>query len=163
MTSFLRFEYVGPADLRAGAKASPVGKRFSSKPGVDAWIREFGDDGWATYVVDLSGELLLAPRRSEHVACAGGRPVLAAGEMRFDDTGNVVEVSNNSTGYCPAESCWSAVDRALANLGLNFPEQLTFTAVFRRCPACGERNLVKDDWFHCGLCDANLPRQWNFQ
>ncbi|MEU6730442.1 hypothetical protein ABZ917_42625 [Nonomuraea wenchangensis] len=31
----------------------------------------------------MDGVLLLAPRRSEHVACAGGRPVLSAGEISF--------------------------------------------------------------------------------
>ena len=34
-------------------------------------------------VVTLDGVLRLAPRRSEHVALAGGRHVLAAGEMTF--------------------------------------------------------------------------------
>jgi transcription initiation factor TFIIIB Brf1 subunit/transcription initiation factor TFIIB len=33
---------------------------------------------------------------------------------------------------------------------------------FRRCPACGERNIVKDDWFVCGVCGADLPTVWNF-
>lgn len=163
MTSPVAFEYVGPAGIRDAAKNSSSGRKFASRAELEAWVRKCGGDGWFTYVVDLSGSLKLAPRRSEHVACAGGEPVLAAGELRFGAMPDVVEVTNNSTGYCPAESCWSAVDGALARLGLRGPEYFTFTAIFRRCPACGERILVKDGWFFCDLCDAELPREWNFQ
>jgi len=35
--------------------------------------------------------------------------------------------------------------------------------IFRRCPACGERNIVKDDSFTCGSCGADLPADWNFE
>ncbi|GAA2374179.1 hypothetical protein [Dactylosporangium salmoneum] len=34
--------------------------------------------------------------------------------------------------------------------------------VFRRCPACGERNVVRDGDFTCALCDGDLPARWNF-
>lgn len=34
--------------------------------------------------------------------------------------------------------------------------------VFRRCPACGQRNIVRDNDFTCALCDHALPAQWNF-
>ena len=30
------------------------------------------------------------------------------------------------------------------------------------CPRCGERNVVKDGWFVCGVCGADLPAGWNF-
>lgn len=36
-----------------------------------------------TFVVGLDGQLRLASRRSEHVDCASGQPVLAAGEVLF--------------------------------------------------------------------------------
>jgi DNA-directed RNA polymerase subunit RPC12/RpoP len=120
------------------------------------------EGGWATYVVDLAGRLLVAPRRTEHVACASGEPVLAAGEIRFAADGEVVEVSNNSTGYCPAEDCWASVRAALENAEIRHPAEFTFAARFRRCPRCGERNLVKDDWYSCALCEAELPSVWNF-
>jgi len=131
-----------------------------------SWLRDVGKDvsdenGWATFVVDLSGKLLVAPRRSEHVACAGGAAVLAAGEIRFTARGDVVEVTNNSTGYCPSEDCWESVQLALDRAALKHPSGFTFLARFRLCPACGERNLVKDDWYHCALCDAQLPTAWN--
>ncbi len=32
----------------------------------------------------------------------------------------------------------------------------------RRCLACGQRNIVKDDWFVCGVCGKDLPAAWNF-
>ena len=54
----------------------------------------------------------LADRHSEHVACAGGGPVLSAGEMFFlleDSRAAVVEVSNQSTGYWPETSSLTAV------------------------------------------------------
>jgi hypothetical protein len=50
-------------------------------------------------------------RRSEHVVCAGGGLVRAAGELRFElRHGSVVvaEASNQSTGYCPEPQSWTA-------------------------------------------------------
>jgi hypothetical protein len=116
----------------------------------------------ATYVVDERGALRVAPRRSEHLDCAGGGGVLAAGEMRFSRVGVVVEVSNQSTGYCPDPDCWPAVAAALGAAGVPAPAGFTRRFVFRRCPACGQINLVKEDWYVCAACDAELPRAWNF-
>jgi hypothetical protein len=48
-----------------------------------------------TFVVDIDGRLRLAPRRSEHVALAGGQPVLAAGEMTFAPAGSGWRVREN--------------------------------------------------------------------
>ncbi|MCP3064608.1 hypothetical protein LXT21_38135 [Myxococcus sp. K38C18041901] len=121
------------------------------------------DEG-ATYVVDLRGRLRLAPRRSEHVACADGEEVLAAGEIRFRLNGGppaVAEVSNLSTGYCPDVTCWAAVARSLALLGLHSPSGFSVAMAFRRCLACGEVTLVKEGWFVCAFCDADLPSDWN--
>jgi hypothetical protein len=50
----------------------------------------------------------------------------------------------------------------LVAAGLAAPPAFTHEIVFRRCPQCGERNLVKDAWFECVFCAAELPRQWNF-
>ena len=47
-------------------------------------------------------------------------------------------------------------------LGVPHPGRFTQEIVFRRCPACEERNVVKDGWFVCGLCGAELPEEWNF-
>jgi hypothetical protein len=117
-----------------------------------------------TFVVAVDGMLKVAPRGSEHVAAAGGRDVLAAGEMAFaaTETGwRVVEVTNQSTGYCPDPDSWAAVAEALERLGVGHPDDFTNKVIFRRCPSCGERNIVRDDDFTCALCDEALPTYWN--
>ena len=91
---------------------------------------------------------------------AGGWDVLAAGEMTFVPAGSgwhVVEVTNQSTGYCPDPDSWPAVGRALDRLAVQHPGDFTDKVVFRRCPTCGERNIVREDDFTCGLCDSALP------
>jgi len=158
------FNYVGPEEIRDRSRTAPSGTPIRSRLEIAAWLlsQDAEENGWATYVVNSQGTLLVAPRRSEHVACAGGEAVLAAGEIRLAPDGAVSAVTNNSTGYCPAETCWNAVVLALDAATLPRPEAFTFVALFRRCPRCGERNLVKDDWFVCAMCDAELPLEWNF-
>lgn len=158
------FKYVGPESIRIQAQSSPAGTRILSAKAARDWFDAHGagESGWATYVVNADGELVVAPRRSEHVACAGGAPVLAAGELRLGPDGTVLEITNNSTGFCPSESCWPEVEAALSRAGLRHPTELTFLAVFRLCPKCACRNLVKDDWYCCEVCGADLPRAWNF-
>lgn len=158
--------YVGPEEIRRAVSSFPIGTPIASVGDAETWLDAHADalvEG-ATYVVDLQGRLRLAPRRSEHVACAGGEEVLAAGEIRFHRAGHrlgVAEVSNQSTGYCPDTSCWPAVARALEAAGINPPSGFSLEVVFRRCPRCGERNLVKEGWFVCVFCDADLPAGWN--
>ena len=100
----------------------------------------------------------LADRRSEHVACAGGRPVLAAGEITFDMTSGVevVAVSNQSTGYCPGPESWPAVAECLARAAMAAPAGFEPCCVFRRCRACEAVNIVKDDLYECAVCGAEL-------
>jgi len=151
-----RYRYVGPAEHAEGGTPGAV---IASHTDLVAWLR--GGERVATFVVGVDGQLRIAHRRSEHVACAGAREVLAAGEMTFDRSG-VVAVSNQSTGFCPEPASWTAVAAALARAGIAHPGRYTDPFVFRRCDACGERNLVKDDDFTCALCDAPLSRDWNF-
>ena len=118
-----------------------------------------------TFVVGVDGILRVADRRSEHVACAGGGDVLSAGELTAVRSGSgysITEVSNQSTGYCPEPESWQAVADALDRAGIAHPGHFTFEAVFRRCTHCGERNLVKDSWFYCAICEGVLPLAWNF-
>jgi hypothetical protein len=132
--------------------------RTGQKPGPDGLVP-------VTFVVDPGGDLLLADRRSEHVACAGGGPVLSAGEMFFRIEGDRVELaeaSNQSTGYCPEPESWPAVAAALDRIGVAHPGRFTTEVVFRSCEACGERNVVKEGWFVCGVCGAGLSAGWNF-
>ena len=117
-----------------------------------------------TFVVDAAGVLRLAPRRSEHVACAGGEAVLSAGEISFcEDSGRwaVDEISNQSTGYCPDVSSWPAVAQALDLAGIVRPSGFTHEVVFRRCHSCRQLNIVREEDFVCVLCDEPLPREWN--
>jgi hypothetical protein len=74
----------------------------------------------------------------------------------------VAEVTNQSTGYCPDPDSWPAVARALDRVGVRHPGSLTDKVIFRRCPTCGGRNIVRDDDFTCALCNSALPAQWNF-
>jgi hypothetical protein len=162
-----RYRYVGPADLSAQASLGAGGQLIRSRKEFDDWIgavdtREIAEP--FTYVVDVEGVLRLAPRRSEHVACAVGGEVLAAGEIAFarSAAGWVVsEVSNQSTGYCPDLSCWSAIASALDRAGLQRPDGFTSEFVFRRCPDCFYLNVVKEEDFVCCLCGEDLPDVWN--
>ncbi|MFF5227899.1 hypothetical protein [Dactylosporangium sp. NPDC000521] len=152
-----RYEYVGPAELRDLPSVDVAGIR--SRDDLAAWLATRPREEVAepfTFVVDLGGTLRLAPRRSEHVACAGGRPVLAAGEMGFAAGGRVDRVSNQSTGYCPDPASWPAVAAALDAAGTPHPGGFTDAVVFRRCTGCGQRNIVHDGDFACAVCDAPL-------
>jgi hypothetical protein len=162
-----RYRYVGPADLRVSATAIGI-VAANSPEALAGWLDDQDPTELiepVTFVVMLDGVLWLAPRRSEHVALARGRDVLAAGEMTFVRVGSgwqVAEVTNQSTGYCPDPDSWPAVGRALDGLGIPHPDDFTERVVFRRCPACGQRNIVREDDFVCALCDGVLPVEWNF-
>ncbi|MEV7443173.1 hypothetical protein AB0O22_18890 [Streptomyces sp. NPDC091204] len=164
-----RYRYVGPTELRALVRPGSEGRRIRSAADFDAWASVSARTPTEpaepfTFVVDTAGVLRLAPRRSEHVACAGGLPVLGAGEIGFRrESGRwaVREVSNQSTGYCPDPGSWPAVADALDAAGLAHPPGFTHEFVFRRCPACRELNIVREDDFVCVFCDGALPRQWN--
>jgi hypothetical protein len=162
------YRYVGPAAIQARVAGRPGGVRIASAADLLTWARRSDRERGlvaATFVIDAAGCLLLADRRSEHVACAGGGPVLSAGEMFFavvDDRIEVVEASNQSTGYCPEPDSWPAVEEALDRISVPHPGRFTAEILFRRCERCGERNVVKDGWFACGACGSELPAVWNF-
>ncbi|MFE2533055.1 hypothetical protein [Streptomyces sp. NPDC059371] len=162
-----RYRYVGPAELKAAVRPGGSGFRISSAADFDRWIAKRSTTELAepfTFVVGMDGALRLAPRRSEHVACAGGDTVLSAGEIGFvrqADRWAVSEVSNQSTGYCPDISTWSAVARALDDVELGRPSGFTHEVVFRRCPDCQEINIVREDDFVCVFCGSDLPAAWN--
>lgn len=152
------YTYVGPDEIRRRVAGDPAGTPVRA-------ARDLPLDEPQTFVVTSDGILRVAHRRSEHVACAGGGAVLAAGELtasRLAGVVRIVDITNQSTGYCPESSSWPAVARALDAAGVAPPDGFTIAVVFRRCEECGERNLVKDDWFECAICGADLPREWNF-
>lgn len=143
------------------------GRRIGSAADFDGWIMEQSAAELAepfTFVVGMDGVLRLAPRRSEHVACASGDMVLSAGEisfMREADRWTVSEASNQSTGYCPDASSWAEVARALDAVGLGRPSGFTHEVVFRRCPDCQEHNIVRENDFVCVFYGSDLPETWN--
>lgn len=159
-----RYRYVGPEAIRAHWADRPPGRPVRQRADIVAWLTEVRSEEpvLATFVVDAERVLRVEDYGYEHVACAGGREVWAAGVFGFERDGSVVTVSNQSTGYCPESSSWPAVADALDRAGIPHPGRFTEAYEFRQCPSCGERNLVKDDWYVCGLCDAALPEHWNF-
>jgi hypothetical protein len=66
------------------------------------------------------------------------------------------DVTDQSTGYGPAASCWPAAAAALDAAGIAHPGWFTSAFTFRHCPGCGHLNLVKDDDYTCALCEAGL-------
>ncbi|MFF7441719.1 hypothetical protein [Streptomyces sp. NPDC008122] len=153
--------------MKAVVRPDSVGCPISSAAEFSDWITERSAAEPAepfTFVAGTDGALLLAPRRSEHVACAGGAMVLSAGEIGFvreADRWAVSEVSNQSTGCCPDVASWSEVARALDDVGLGRPSGFTHEVVFRRCSDCREHNMVREDDFVCVFCGNDLPEAWN--
>ncbi|WP_328673596.1 hypothetical protein [Streptomyces sp. NBC_00328] len=161
------YRYVGPTELRDLVRPGKEGARIRSAADFTRWLSARGVEERAepfTFVVDLEGALRLAPRRSEHVVCAGGEAVLSAGEVSFrEERGRwVVDgVSNQSTGYCPDVDSWPAVADALDRAGFERPDGFTHQVVFRRCVSCQQVNVVREDDFVCVFCGEALPSGWN--
>lgn len=164
-----RYKYVGPRNILKDVQGLPGGTIITTADALVCFVRDHfleSDDGihlTATFTIDLEGHLLLAPRQTEHVACASGGPVMSAGEITLTKSGEVVGVTNQSTGFCPEPLSWSAVETALSRIAQEFPEDFTESFTFRRCPACEQILVIKDDWFVCDVCDADVPNTWNFE
>lgn len=149
------YRYLGTAELLA----ETARWRINSLADLDAWRSGvYGDT--ATFVVTADSVLWLADQRSEHVSCARGADVQAAGELTFSESG-LIAATNLSTGYCPEPECWEALQAALERAIIPHPGGFTTSYLFRRCENCGQRNIVKDGIFECGVCTAILPEFWN--
>ena len=166
------YRYVGPRQIAERAPSAPTGIRVQSPEDVRLWVRQTGQkmdaagNVVATFVIDEAGWLRITDRRSEHVACAGGRAVLSAGEMTFNvsrDCVSVTWVTNQSTGYCPEPDSWPAVEAALVRAGIAALGGFTQAFDFRRCPRCAAINIVKDGVFECGICSTAVPKEWNLE
>jgi hypothetical protein len=143
--------------------------RISAPGDVLDWLNLPDNQGFpvvtATFIIDVDEQLWIADRRSEHVVCARGEEVLAAGEITFQVVSGQIEVTdvtNQSTGYCPEPECWSVVSTILDRIGLAHPPAFTMAFVFRRCDQCGTINIVKDGVFECAVCQSVLSLEWNF-
>ncbi len=73
----------------------------------------------------------------------------------------VIEVSNQSTGFCPEPKSWASVAQALDEISLKHPGEFTLSFTFRRCVQCNLLNVVKENLFNCAECNAELPQNWN--
>lgn len=169
----MRLEYVGPPEIlqRSLATPSPTRRLIECPQDVADWARQTqqhldsGREVTATFVVDTGERLWIADRCSEHVACAQSPQVLAAGEMTFyveEEWAEVVGTSNQSTGFCPPPASWRDVEAALNVARLKHPGGWTSEFEFRRCDTCGTTNIVKDSWFWCEACGAQLSAEWNY-
>lgn len=165
------FYYVGPKAILDRMREVASGTRIVSPLVLREWLRSTGQRPnkvglfQVTFVIDEEGFLRVADRGSEHIACSGLRPVLSAGEMFvrvLQDSVEIEEVSNQSTGFCPSPTSWNVVSIVLDNLGIRHPGRFTSEITFRLCTSCGQRNIVKDNYFSCDVCGADLPPEWNF-
>jgi len=164
------YRYVGPTEIADRVAGGCGGTVVDSVETLDEslWsMDDFQSCGslTVTFVVSLDGQLRVSNRRSEHVMCAGGQPVLAAGEMTFvcdNDRIFVERVTNQSTGYCPEPESWQSVVNALDLIPVGRPDSFDPAIVFRKCNSCSQINIIKDGWFFCDVCQAPLPNHWNF-
>ena len=165
------YKYVGADEIRQNTAHLPAGKKILSINDIDNWIEETKQqpDSWgliaATFVIDYEGYLRIADRHSEHIACACGREVGSAGEVFFQKSKNgleVAEITNQSTGFCPQPESWQHVVKALDLINISHPSSFSIEFIFRRCCACNQVNIVKDNLFFCSVCAAKLPQTWNF-
>lgn len=165
------YHYVGQSTIRD--KLNDVSNRHhvAIASQVIEWIQQTNqpknpdDTITVTFIVDTDKQLWINDRYSEHVLCAQGGNVLSAGEITFeviDDGVEIVAITNQSTGYCPEPESYPAVKHALKDTDILYPLMFTTCYHFRRCDKCGMTNIVKDDWFVCGVCDTDLSREWNF-
>src|SRR5262245_66175812 len=82
------YDYVGPPEVAASVRGSPAGTPLKSEHDLKAWLaanREDLDSAGtitATFVIDQDGQLRVAQRRTEHIACASGGPVRSRSEER---------------------------------------------------------------------------------
>ncbi len=83
-----------------------------------------------------------------------------------------VRLCSSSVNALDAERCsgdrrtgdlgsWDALARALDAAGIRRPSGFTHEVVFRRCPACQEYGIVREDDFACVFCGGDLPAVWN--
>jgi hypothetical protein len=163
------YRYVGPEEIAARARSRPRGRAIASAADVAAWLRDERPSSdaeglyVATFVVDADGQLRVASRHDEHVACAGGDRVWAAGELGFASALRVARATNQSTGYCPEPSSWPALAAALDLAGLSRPNHFEPALEFRRCARCGELAILKPECPECATCGTALPDAWNLE
>jgi hypothetical protein len=126
---------VRPSRILERVRDQAPGSPITTVANLHTWLQAngaaHGRQVTATFVVDEAGQLRVADRHAEHVACANGQPVRSAGEMTFVVVGSdvrVTAVSNESTGFCPEPASWPEIQRALDALGIAHPGGFTLSA-----------------------------------
>lgn len=166
-----QYRYVGPSNIKQSALNGIDCKQIHNNEDLMKRLMELGfifqqnNSLIVTFVIDKTGLLRISDRHSEHVACASGQNVLSAGEMTFvynDKKIFIENITNQSTGYCPEPSSWSAVKSALDQMKIVHPTYFEPAFCFRRCTYCRQTNLIKDNWFVCAVCESELPKHWNY-
>lgn len=83
------YNYVGPRNLLQLIQKEQVHTQISKVQDILNWIEKTGQklnkdkEVVATFVIGINHNLLIEDRGIEHVVCANGAPVLAAGEITF--------------------------------------------------------------------------------
>ena len=144
------YAYIDPDDIANAVTMSSYRVCVRSAADVLHWMNasqqtlDPSDSVTATFIVDVSGDLWIGDRHSEHVACARGASVLAVGEITFTITQHQVEVTsitNQSTGYCPRPDSWHVVAQTLEQAQLHHSNGFDLVFIFRRCCQCGQINI----------------------
>ena len=166
------YRYIGSDSVRSSSSMESERHEVTNLQGLRDYVHSRqprpkpGDEITFTYVVLPPGRLFLADRRSEHVSCARGEPVLTAGEITFRVMPGGIEVSdatNLSTGYCPESGSWKPLVAELNRCNVPGIGGFTHSFEFRHCPSCGMICVIKDDLYACPGCDRPLSSVWNCQ
>jgi hypothetical protein len=164
-----QYFYVGskPKSVQQLLRDPSPRSQITAQGDVVNWLRNrFDPESFtATFIIDVNEQLWIADQRSEHIVCARGEAVLAAGEITFTiDQGivRVVEITNQSTGYCPEPESWDVVAAVLDQTGMQHPRIFTMICVFRRCITCSTTNIIKEELYECAVCGSPLSRTWNY-
>ncbi len=165
------YPYVGNASLRDNLPPTSHRYHVMQSKALLQWLKEtkqpnnIDNSLTVTFIIDFGNKLWINDRHSEHVLCANGEDVLSAGEMTFDVANtpvDIVSITNQSTGYCPEPESFRSVKLALNQTDLKYPLDFTTAYQFRLCKNCGTKNIIKDNWYVCAVCDADLNLKWNF-
>ncbi|MCF8312969.1 MAG: hypothetical protein K9J31_16120 [Saprospiraceae bacterium] len=92
---------------------------------------------------------------------------MSAGEIFFEllpkNGIRVREVTNQSTGYCPSVHSWPHVEKALSQLGIEYPDSFDPFFDFSYCRECKSLKVIKEDFLFCHRCGNALPDGEEFQ
>lgn len=167
-----QYQYIGSQEIIDNLPEKSARVCVNSAKDILEWIKnsnqlpEYDACYVATFIISIDGKMWINDRHSEHVLCANGKNILSAGEITFEFDGNtvkIVAISNQSTGYCPESNSWNSVAHALKSSKIPYPGDFTTKFIFRKCDNCGQKNIVKDEWYFCAVCDTSLSKAWNFR